>query len=70
MGRRVHLYGYALRLPSWTTHDLQASWNTPWDGKLALGLTNVTDKGPVLDPRQPTGRPFHYNRYDGYGRVP
>ncbi len=63
-------YGYAHRLPSWTTHDLQASWNTPWDGKLALGVTNVTDKGPVLDPMQPTGRPFDYNLYDGYGRVP
>ncbi|MDZ4811212.1 MAG: TonB-dependent receptor [Pseudomonadota bacterium] len=63
-------YGYAHRLPSWTTHDLQASWNTPWDGKLALGVTNVTDKGPVLDPFRPTGRPFDYNLYDGYGRVP
>jgi iron complex outermembrane recepter protein len=63
-------YGYAHRLPSWTTHDLQATWNTPWDGKLALGVTNVGDKGPVLDPFAPTGRPFDYNLYDGYGRVP
>lgn len=63
-------YGYAHRLPSWTTHDLQVTWNTPWNGKLALGVTNVADKGPVLDPFQPTGRPFDYNLYDGYGRVP
>jgi iron complex outermembrane recepter protein len=63
-------YGYARRLPSWTTHDLQATWNAPWDGKLALGVTNLADKGPVLDPFAPTGRPFDYNLYDGYGRVP
>jgi iron complex outermembrane recepter protein len=63
-------YGYSHRLPSWTTHDLQATWNTPWDGKLSLGVTNLTDKGPVLDPFAPTGRPFDYNLYDGYGRVP
>ncbi len=59
-----------LRLSSWTTHDLQATWNAPWDGKLSLGVTNLTDKGPVLDPYAPTGRPFDYNLYDGYGRVP
>ena len=63
-------YGYARRLPSWTTHDLQASWNTPWNGRLSLGVTNVADKGPVLDPLQPFGRPFDPNLYDGYGRVP
>jgi iron complex outermembrane receptor protein len=63
-------YGYAHRLPSWTTHDLQAAWNAPWDGRLVLGVTNIADKGPVLDPLQPTGRPFDMDLYDGYGRVP
>jgi iron complex outermembrane recepter protein len=63
-------YGYAQRLPSWTTNDLQASWNTPWNGKVTVGVNNVADKFPPLDPFQPTGRAFDFNLYDGYGRVP
>jgi len=63
-------YGYPTSLPSWTTHDLQASWNAPWNGKLTVGVNNVTDKDPVVDPFDPTGRGFDFNLYDGYGRVP
>jgi iron complex outermembrane receptor protein len=57
-------------LPSWTTHDLQANWYTPWDGRLTVGIDNVGDKDPVLDPADPTGRGFNFNLYDGYGRIP
>lgn len=63
-------YGYGRRLPSWITHDLQASWHAPWNGRLTLGVTNLADKNPVLDPLQPTGRAYDFNLYDGYGRVP
>ena len=60
----------SLTLPSWTTHDLQVSWNAPWNGKIVLGVQNATDKDPVLDPLDPTGRGYDMNLYDGYGRVP
>ncbi len=63
-------YGYATTLPSYTTHDLQASWSAPWNGKVTLGVNNVSDRGPVLDPFDPTGRGFDFSLYDGYGRVP
>lgn len=63
-------YGYSHKLASWTTHDLQATWNAPWKGKITLGVTNLADKDPILDPFQPTGRAFDFNLYDGYGRVP
>ncbi len=63
-------YGYSRTLPSWTTHDLQATWNAPWNGKIALGVTNIADKDPVQDPFDPTGRNFDFSLYDGYGRVP
>jgi len=53
---------------SWTTHDLQASWNAPWNGRVTVGATNITDKDPPLDPAY--GRGFDFNLYDGYGRVP
>ncbi|GIX34735.1 MAG: hypothetical protein KatS3mg126_0514 [Lysobacteraceae bacterium] len=63
-------YGYAHTLPSWTTHDLQATWNAPWNGKITVGVQNVADKDPVLDPLDDSGRGFDFNLYDGYGRVP
>ena len=59
-----------LTLPSWTTHDLQASWSAPWKGKITFGVQNVADKDPVLDPLDPTGRGYAFSLYDGYGRVP
>lgn len=59
-----------LTLPSWTTHDLQLSWNAPWNGRVVVGVQNVADKDPVLDPLDPTGRGYDFNLYDGYGRVP
>ena len=54
-------------LPSWTTHDLQANWFAPWNGRITLGATNVFDKEPVLDPGE--GRGFNVDLYDPYGRV-
>lgn len=62
-------YGYALRLPSWTTHDLQVNWNTPWNGRLTLGALNVADKDPVVDPFDPTGQGYDQSLYNGYGRM-
>jgi iron complex outermembrane recepter protein len=73
-GRRAQLgledYGYSHTLPSWTTHDLQATWNTPWNGRVTLGVQNIADKDPVLEPWDPTGRGYRMALYDGYGRVP
>ena len=62
---------YPQRLPSWTTHDLQATWSAPWNGRFTLGVKNVTDKAPVIDgPYDPTGRGFAFSLYDQYGRTP
>jgi len=57
-------------LSSWTTHDLQANWYAPWNGRLTVGVDNLADKDPILDPADPTGRGFNFDLYDGYGRVP
>ncbi|GIX37003.1 MAG: hypothetical protein KatS3mg127_0242 [Silanimonas sp.] len=57
-------------LPAWVTHDLQVNWNAPWNGRFTLGVNNIADKDPVLDPYDPTGRGFDFALYDGYGRVP
>ena len=63
-------YGYSQTSPSWTTHDLQATWSAPWNGKVTVGVNNIADKDPVLDPLHPSGRGFDFNLYDAYGRVP
>lgn len=63
-------YGYPTYLAAWVTHDIQATWNAPWDGKITLGVTNLLDKDPIQDPFDPTGRGFDFSLYDGYGRVP
>jgi iron complex outermembrane receptor protein len=55
-------------LPSWTTHDVQVNWFTPWNGRLTVGATNLADKDPVLDEGELRG--FNFNLYNAYGRVP
>ena len=57
-------------LAAWVTHDLQATWNAPWNGAFTLGVNNVLNKDPIQDPYDPSGRGFDFNLYDGYGRVP
>lgn len=52
---------------SWTTLDLQANWFAPWNGTITLGIDNVTDEDPPLDPGYGDG--FNFDLYDGYGAV-
>lgn len=54
--------------PSWTTHDLQANWYAPWDGRITVGVDNVGNKMPPLDPGFSRG--FNFELYNAYGRVP
>jgi iron complex outermembrane receptor protein len=63
-------YGYPLTVPSFVTHDVQATWNTPWNGRLTLGVQNLSDRDPSLDALHEGGRGFAFNLYDAYGRVP
>ncbi len=49
---------------------MQASRNAPGNGRFTLGMNNILDKDPVIDPYDPTGRGFDFSLYDGYGRVP
>lgn len=53
--------------PSWVTHDIQGNWTTPWNGKLTLGVRNLTDKDPpVFD-----ASPYYDNSlHNVWGRVP
>jgi iron complex outermembrane receptor protein len=51
---------------TYVTHDLQVSYNLPWDGKITVGALNVFEKLPSLRPFG--GRDYNFDLYDGWGR--
>jgi iron complex outermembrane receptor protein len=52
-------------VPSWVTHDLQANYHAPWDGRITVGVQNVGSKQPP----NANGTNFDTWLYDFYGRV-
>ncbi len=51
----------------YATNDVQVAWSAPWNGKIAIGATNVGDRYPELVPFD--GRPWNFYLYDAYGRT-
>ncbi|WP_223668763.1 TonB-dependent receptor domain-containing protein [Kangiella shandongensis] len=51
---------------SWTTHDIQLNYNTPWDGRVTVGARNVGEKLPTLVTYD--NRDYNMDLYHGYGR--
>ena len=56
------------RLPSWLIHNVQATFNAPWNGAMTIGVNNVANKDPVFDPRL-GGASYDSTVYDPWGRV-
>jgi iron complex outermembrane receptor protein len=50
------------------THDVAASVNTPWGGKVTIGAINVTNKAPRLDRFGFTPPWYNDQLYSGFGR--
>ena len=61
--------GYAQEVSSFVTHDVQATWSAPWNGRLTIGVNNLLNRGPSLDDLNSSGRGFDFGLYDAYGRV-
>ena len=55
--------------PSHTEYDLTYRWTTPWDGRVTIGVLNVTDEDPEIDSFA-SPRPALYGLYSLDGRVP
>jgi len=55
--------------PTWVTHDIQASYQTSWDGKISVGVRNIGEKYPPIGHGFVDARDYDFNLYDGYGRV-
>ncbi|MYA31529.1 MAG: TonB-dependent receptor [Gammaproteobacteria bacterium] len=69
-----HIAGYirpdaGFEAPSHTEYDLIYRWTTPWDGRVTIGVLNVTDEDPELDSFA-SPRPAVYDLYSLDGRVP
>ncbi|MCH8492419.1 MAG: TonB-dependent receptor [Idiomarina sp.] len=55
------------RTGTWTTHDIQVTYNTSWDGRLTVGAQNAFAKEPQLNAFG--GRSYNFNLYNAFGRV-
>ena len=55
------------RLSSFTTHDIQLNYVTPYNFRVTVGVDNIGDKDPVVDPGELRG--FNVDLYDPYGRI-
>ena len=69
-----HIAGYTrpdagFAAPSHTEYDLIYRWTTPWDGRITVGVLNVTDEDPEIDSFA-SPRPAVYDLYSLDGRVP
>ncbi|QNA88177.1 TonB-dependent receptor [Massilia sp. Dwa41.01b] len=53
-------------VPTYVTHDVQATYTMPWNTKLIAGVVNAGGKMPKLVSYD--GRNFNFYLYDGYGR--
>ena len=57
-------------VPSWVTHDAQATWFAPWNGRITLGAQNIFSKEPASHVGKPAnGYNYDFTLYDYYGRV-
>lgn len=59
-------------MPSYTSHDIQVSYNAPWDATIALGVRNAFDRDPSLDYLYLAygADSVDTDVYDVWGRVP
>ncbi|HSG64403.1 MAG TPA: hypothetical protein VLD39_05360, partial [Gammaproteobacteria bacterium] len=58
------------KISSMTTVDLQYAWNLLANGQLIIGVLNVADEDPPLDPANDTAQPYNSDIYVPDGRVP
>jgi iron complex outermembrane receptor protein len=56
-------------VPHWITNDVQVTYNASWNGKITVGVRNISGKEPILDTDPDGSRDYNFDLYDGYGRT-
>lgn len=56
-------------IASYTTHDVQFTYNTGWNADITVGFQNVFAKEPQIGVSSAEGRNLDYSLYDAYGRI-
>ncbi len=58
-------------VPSWTSHDVQINYQTPWRGIISVGAQNIGEELPKFDGLFSLEGDSQYNRslYHAYGRI-
>lgn len=55
-------------IPSWTVHNVQVNYATPWDATITFGVNNLTDRAPA--DASLFGTSYDSYIYSPWGRVP
>ena len=58
------------RIPSFVNHNLSYVWNAPWDADITVGVRNLADREPSIDPVTNWDGTPEIQLYDVYGRTP
>ncbi|MGJ8662579.1 MAG: TonB-dependent receptor plug domain-containing protein [Marinicella sp.] len=69
IGTQAGEYGRSQRAPTWVTHDVQLSYQLPWQSQLTIGAKNVGEKYPPIYTGLITNRDYNFSLYDGFGRI-
>ncbi|KKO47386.1 TonB-dependent receptor [Arsukibacterium ikkense] len=58
-------------IATWTTHDLQVTYNAPWNAKISIGAQNAFEKLPQFGTSAAArgSRDYNFNLYNAFGRV-
>jgi iron complex outermembrane recepter protein len=57
------------RAPSYTTHDIQGNYFTPWNGRITVGARNLWNRQPPIGKGFVGSRDYNFGLYDAYGRT-
>ena len=58
-------------IASFVNHNLSYIYRAPWDADITIGVRNIMDRDPSIDPNSNwQGNPFEPTLYDVFGRTP
>ncbi|WP_214000256.1 TonB-dependent receptor [Arsukibacterium sp.] len=58
-------------IATWTTHDLQLTYNAPWNARISIGAQNAFEKLPEFGTSAAArgSRDYNFNLYNAFGRI-